>query len=144
MTNVIVWTTNSRRLPDQTILIHPRRDRLRHIVHPRLSLEKDMDLIADRETEDREGFLMDLPQRTFGSTEFQQSFVVRTDLDVVPDHLIHRLQFELLSWPRIQIAGPVVLMDNNGVIIWWVPIGMRNEWLEKTVQLGESLASSLR
>jgi hypothetical protein len=54
------------------------------------------------------------------------------------------LQFQLLSWPRIQIAGPVILMDKNGVILWWVPIGVQNEWLEKTIQLGESLASSLR
>jgi hypothetical protein len=142
-TDVIVWTSNSMTLPNHTLLIHPRSDRLRHFVHPRLSLKKDMDLIADPETEKLERFLFRLPHKTVGSAEFQESFVVCTDFDVVPNDLVNRLQFELLSWPKIQMAGPVILMNSDGIIIWWIPIGMRNEWLEKTVTLGTSLASSL-
>lgn len=142
-TDVIVWRNHSTRLPNHTLLIHPRRDRLRHFLHPRLTVKKAMDLIAAHETEKMEEFLLRLPHRIIGSAEFQELFIVRTDLDVVPIDLINRLQFELLSWPKIQLIGPVVLMNNEGVVIWWIPIGMRNEWLEKTVTLGTSLVSRL-
>ena len=113
------------------------------MVHPRLSVKNDRDLLITHEIAKREGFLFRLPQKTIASTEFQESFVVRTDLDVVPDNLIKRLQYELLSWPKIQMAGPVILINSTGIVIWWIPMGMRNEWLEKTVALGASLASSV-
>lgn len=142
-TNVIVWSTTSLNLPNHTLLIQPRRDRLQHFVHPRLSLKEDTDLIGNHETEKLERFLFHLPQKTIGPAEFQESFRVRTDLDVFPDHLVNRLQYELLSWPKIQMAGPVILINRNGIMIWWIPMGMQNEWLEKTVRLGLSLASSL-
>lgn len=142
-TNVIVWTSNSMTLPQKTLLIYPRRDKLRHFVHPRLSLEKDTDLVANQETEKLERFLIHLPQKAIGSTEFQQWFLVRTDLEILPNNLINRLNFELLEWKKIQIVGPVIFMNRRGVTIWWIPIGMRNEWLEKTVRLGISLADRL-
>ena len=142
-TNVITWKTNSRKLPKNTCLIYPRSNTLRHFVHPRLSLKNDMDLIANYKTEELERFLFRLPQKTIGSPEFDELFVTRTDLDVLPDILIKLLRFELLSWPKIQLAGPVISINSNGLTIWWIPIGMRNEWLEKTVHLGISLASSL-
>lgn len=142
-TNVLTWTSKTKRLPNHTLLIYPRRDKLRHYIHPRLTLEKDTDLVANHEAEQLERFLFRLPQSAMGSTEFQNLFVVRTDLDVFPDTLTHRLQFELLSWTKIQMAGPVILINRNGIMIWWIPIGMQNEWLEKTVRFGLSLASSL-
>lgn len=142
-TNVITWTSGSGSLLNHTLLIHPRSDRLRHFVHPRLSIEKDRDLIANHETENLERFLFRLPQKTIGSPEFQELFVARTDLDILPDNLINRLQLELLEWQNFQMAGPVILMNSNGLTIWWIPIGMRNEWLEKTVRLGISLARNL-
>jgi hypothetical protein len=66
-TNVIVWTSNSTRLPDHTPLIHPRRARLRHIVHPRLSVENDKDLLVTHEIAKLDGFLFRLPQKTIAS-----------------------------------------------------------------------------
>lgn len=141
-TNVIVWTSNSITLPRNTLLIYPRRDKLKHFVHPRLSLEKDTDLVANQETEKLERFLFHLPEKAIGSAEFQQWLVVRTDLEVLPDYLINRLHIELFEWKKIQIAGPVIVMNSRGVTIWWIPIGMRNEWLEKTVTLGTSLADT--
>jgi hypothetical protein len=141
--NVIVWSTNSMRLPNHTLLIFPRRDRLRHFVHPRLSLGINMDLVTNHETEKLERFLFRLPQIAIGAPEFQELFLVRTDLEHLPDNLIRRLQVELLEWPKIQMAGPVILMNRMGVTIWWIPIGMRNEWLEKTVHLGISVAGVL-
>ena len=141
--HVITWTTNSVALPKQTLLIHPRRDKLKHILHPRLALENDHLLISPAQKETTEHMLSDLPEKPIGTDEFRELFVVRTELEVLPQNLIASLQLELSSWTRIQLVGPVILINSNGVTIWWIPIGMRNEWLEKTVSLGTTLASSL-
>lgn len=115
-----------------------------HFVHPRLSLEKDGNLVANRDTEIQDRFLSHLPQITIGSTEFQEWFVVCSDLEILPGNLINQLQFELLTWPKNRFAGPVILLNTDGTTIWWIPLGMRDEWLEKTVSLGTSLARSLQ
>ena len=137
---VIAWTTNSVALPKHTVLIYPRRDKLKHIVHPRLALENDHLLINPAE---KENMLSDLSEKPIGTDEFRELFVLRTELEVLPQNLITSLQLELSSWTKIQLVGPVILINSNGVNIWWIPIGMRNEWLEKTVSLGTTLASSL-
>ena len=143
-TKVIVWSCDNMRLSNQTLLVHPRQDRLKRFVHPRLALGKHGNLVANRETEILESMLSHLPQKTFDSTELQRLFVAYTDLEVLPSNLIKGLQFELLTWPKERIAGPVILLNNNGTTIWWIPLGMRDEWLEKTVSLGISLARSLQ
>ena len=140
---VIAWTTNSATLPRHTLLIYPRRDKLKHIVHPRLALENADLLINPAETEKTKNSIFDLPEKPIGTNEFQELFVLRTELEVLPQNLLASIQFELSSWTKIQLVGPVILINSNGVTIWWIPIGMRNEWLEKTVRLGTTLASNL-
>jgi hypothetical protein len=141
---VIVWTTRSAGLPQNTLLIYPRRDKLRHLAHPRLTLRNIRD-VGTNSTEEvkTESLLSDLPEKAVGVNEFRESFTLRTDLEVLPHNLITSLQLELSSWSKIQFVGPIIVADKNGVTIWWIPIGMRNEWLEKTVKLGTSLASFL-
>ena len=143
-TRVIVWTCPSTRLSNHTLLVFPRKDRLKHFVHPRLSLQRDVNLVTDRETEILDRLLSHLPQITIGSSEFQELFVVDTDLEGSAANLINRLQFELLTWPKDRFAGPVVLLNSSGITIWWIPLGMQDEYLEKTVGLGASLARSLQ
>jgi hypothetical protein len=139
--HVIVWTTNSVTLPQNTLLIYPRRDKFAHLVHPRLTVENDIAVQADP-TEEL-NLLSDLPEKAVGINEFREFFELRTDLETLPGNLINSLQLELSSWSKIQFLGPIILINKNGVTIWWIPIGMRNEWLEKTVSLGLSLARIL-
>jgi hypothetical protein len=141
---VIVWTTNSVTFPQNTLLIYPRRDRLKQLIHPRLILENEKDVFPNSAGQEvMEGVFSNLPEKAFGANEFQELFVLRTDLDVLPPNLINSLQLELSSWSKIQLVGPVISFNNDGVSIWWIPIGMRNEWLEKTVRLGTTLAGVL-
>jgi hypothetical protein len=140
---VIVWTTKTIPLPHNTLLIYPRRDQLKHLAHPRLTVENDDDDRTNLITEtENTNVLFDLPEKAVGVDEFRRLFVVRTDLEILPHNLVSALQLELLSWAKIQLVGPIILTNRNGVTIWWIPIGMRNEWLEKTVQLGMTLVSS--
>jgi hypothetical protein len=125
------------------LLIYPRRDQLKHLAHPRLTVENDDDDRTNLITEtENTNVLFDLPEKAVGVDEFRRLFVVRTDLEILPHNLVSALQLELLSWAKIQLVGPIILTNRNGVTIWWIPIGMRNEWLEKTVQLGMTLVSS--
>ena len=140
---VIAWTTNSVALPQNPLLIYPRRDKLKHFVHPRLALENHNVLTNPAEKEKMENMISDLPEKSFGVHELRELFVLRTKLEVLPDPLLTSLQLELSSWTKIQHVGPVILIDSNGVTIWWAPIGTRNEWLEKTVSLGTTLASTV-
>ena len=140
---VIVWTTKSVTLPQNTLLIYPRRDKLKHIVHPRLVLENHDVLTNPAEKEKMKNVISDLPEKPIGTDEFRELYVLRTELEVLPQKLLTSLQLELSAWTKIQLVGPVILINSNGVTIWWIPIGMRNEWLEKTVSLGTTLASSL-
>jgi hypothetical protein len=133
---VIVWTTSSVTLPQHTLLIHPRRDRLKHLVHPRLTLQDDADVSLDT-------LLVDLPEQAIGTPEFQELFIVRTDLKALPGSLVGSLPWALSSWSKVGHVGPVILVNKDGVTIWWVPLGRRNEWLENTVQLGTTLAGNL-
>lgn len=140
-TQVIVWTTRSVRLSQNTLLIHPRRDKLEHLVHPRLTLKNNSDVaVSAAEEVQLENALFNLPEKAVGNDEFQESFMLRTDLEVLPHDLPASLQSELSSWSKIQFVGPIITADKNGVTIWWIPIGMKNEWLEKTVRLGTSFA----
>jgi hypothetical protein len=136
---VIVWITHSVTLPQNTILIYPRRDKIKHLAHPRLTVENPSDVHAN--PADELNILSHLPEKAVGIDEFRDSFVLRTDLEVLPDTLINSLQLGLSSWSKIQFLGPIILINRNGVNVWWIPIGMRNEWLEKTARLGTSLAS---
>jgi hypothetical protein len=140
---VIAWTTNSVRLPKNTLLIYPRRDKLKHIAHPRLVLEDNDFLTNPVEKEKMNNIISDLPEKLIGTDEFRKLFVLRTELEVLPRDLLTSLQLELSSWTKIQLVGPVILINGSGVTIWWIPIGMRNEWLEKTVSLGTNLAGCL-
>ena len=141
---VIVWKTNSMTLPQNTLLIYPRRDKLKYLAHPRLTLESDGDARTyPVEEAENKNILSALPEKAVGIDEFRELFVLRTDLEILPHKLVHSLQLELLSWSKIQLVGPIILINRKGVTIWWIPIGMRNEWLEKTVRLGTSLVSSL-
>lgn len=141
---VIVWTTKTISLPQNTLLIYPRRDKLEHLTHPRLTVDHD-DARTNLNTEaENTNILFDLPEKAVGVDEFQQLFVVRTDLEILPHNLVSALQLELLSWSKIQLVGPIILINRNGVTIWWTPIGMRNEWLEKTVQLGTTLMNGFQ
>jgi hypothetical protein len=134
---VITWKTNSATLPQNTLLILPRRDKLKHLAHPRLTLQNDADLL---ENMDR---LLELPEQSIGTSEFQELFIMRTDLTALPQSLLHVLPRELASWSNAGHVGPVILINRDGIAIWWVPIGMRNEWLENTVRLGTTLAGNL-
>lgn len=134
---VIVWRTNSVSLPHNTLLIYPRRDKLKHLIHPRLTLENDPDVQGSRDS------LFDLPEQVTGTPELQKLFILRTDLAVLPRPLIDSLPWELSSWSNVGHVGPVILVNKDGVTIWWVPMGMRNEWLENTVRLGTTLAGNL-
>jgi hypothetical protein len=140
---VIVWTAKDVRLPQNTLLIYPRRDKLKHLAHPRLTVKNYgnayTNLIAEAENIN---VLFDLPEKAVGVDEFRQLFVLRTDLEVLPHNLVNSIQLELLSWSKIQLVGPIILINRSGVTIWWIPIGMRNEWLEKTVQLGATLINN--
>jgi len=140
---VIAWTTNSVALPKHTVLIYPRRDKLKHIVHPRLVLENHDVLPNPAEKAKKKNVISDLSEKPMGTDEFRELFVLRTELEVLSPSLLTSLQLELSSWTRIQLVGPVILINSKGVTIWWIPIGMRNEWLEKTVSLGTRLARSL-
>ena len=140
---VIAWTTKSVALPKNTLLIYPRTDKLKHIVHPRLALENNDVLTNPAEKEQMKNMISDLPEKPIGTDAFRELFVLRTELEVLPQNLVTSLQLELSSWTKIQLVGPVILINSNGVTIWWIPIGMRNEWLEKTVSLGTMLSSSL-
>jgi hypothetical protein len=134
---VIVWTTNSATLPQNTILIHPRRDKLKHLVHPRLTLENASPVSGNLDA------LFDLPEQAIGPRALQELFILRTDLAALPQTLIDSLPGELSSWSNVGHVGPVILINKDGVNIWWVPLGMRNEWLENTVRLGTTLAGGL-
>ena len=81
---VIAWTTNSVTLPKNTLLIYPRRDKLKHIVHPRLALENDDVLTNPAEKEKMENIISDLPEKPIGIHEFRELFVLRTELEVLP------------------------------------------------------------
>jgi hypothetical protein len=134
---VIVWRTNSVTLPQNTLLIYPRRDQLKHVVHPRLTLENDAHVPDNLNT------LFDLPEQAIGTPELQKLFILRTNLAALPQPLVNSLPRELSSWSSVGHVGPVILANSEGVTIWWVPIGMRNEWLENTVRLGTTLAGNL-
>lgn len=140
---VIAWTTKSVVLPTHPILIYPRRDKLKQIVHPRLALENEHSFKNPADKANMENMLSDLPEKSIGTDEFRELFLLRTEREVLPHKLITSLQLELSTWTKIQLVGPVILINSDGVHLWWVPIGIRNEWLEKTVRLGTILASSL-
>ena len=134
---VIVWTTKTQILPDNTLLLYPRKDKLIHLTHPRLIVgQQDGDPVQRAKIKQLDKLLTDLPEKRFGTTDFQQQFILRSDIDIIPDNLIVAWQSELLSWSKIQLLGPIILINADGITIWWLPLGMRNEWLEKTVQLG--------
>jgi hypothetical protein len=61
---VIVWKTDSMTLPQNTLLIYPRRDKLKHLVHPRLTLE-DGDEVRTNSVEETESIniLHTLPEK---------------------------------------------------------------------------------
>jgi hypothetical protein len=134
---VIVWTTNSMTLPQNSLLIHPRRDKPRHLAHPRLTLENDPAVLGNLDT------LFELPEQPIGTPALQELFILRTDMAALPQTLIDSLPRELSSWSNVGHVGPVILVNQEGVTIWWVPIGMRNEWLENTIRLGTTLAGNL-
>lgn len=133
-TKVIVWTNETVSLPDSTLVVYPRRDKIKHLAHPRL--------IAAGQTRVDDS-LLDLPQRSVGDMKFEEQFVIRTDIDAMPQQLIIALRTELMGWSKAQLVGPIILADKSGIVIWWVPIGMKREYLNRTVKLGLALARSL-
>ena len=133
-TKVIVWTTETVSLPDSTLVVYPCRDKIKHLAHPRL--------IATGQTRVDDS-LLDLPQRSVGDMKFEEQFVIRTDIDAMPQQLIVALRTELMGWSKVQLVGPIILADKNGIVIWWIPIGMKREYLNRTVKLGLALARSL-
>lgn len=137
--HVIVWRTSSRTLPQNTVLVYRRGDRLKHFQHPRLIAGQKRDARADL----AEDVLSALPEKAVGIDDFRESFVVRSDLETLPQDLVHALQYALSSWSNIHFVGPVILIDRSGLTLWWLPMGRRDEWLERTVRLGTSLAGKL-
>jgi hypothetical protein len=140
---VIVWKTEHVTLPKSMLLVYPRRDKLQYFAHPRLTSE-DHELGNSAAKLETNQMLHTLPEKAFGTDAFRELFILRTDLENLPQKLLSTIQLELSSWSHMQFTGPVVLIDQGGITIWWVPIGMRNEWLEKTVKFGAALASSLQ
>ena len=133
-TKVIVWTTETVSLPNSTLVVYPCRDKIKHLAHPRL--------IATGQTRVDDS-LLDLPQRSVGDMKFEEQFVIRTDIDAMPQQLIVALRTELMGWSKVQLVGPIILADKSGIVIWWIPIGMKREYLNRTVKLGLALARSL-
>ena len=132
-TKVIVWTTDSMSLFDNTLLVYPRKDKIKHFVHPRL--------VVTGQTQADDGILV-LQERAIDNVRFDNQFVLRTDFETIPQNLVNTLQTELMFWSNIQLIGPIILINKDGTVIWWIPIGMKREYLEKTTKLGLSLARS--
>ncbi len=133
-TKVIVWTTETVSLLNSTLVVYPRKDKIKHFAHPRLIAT------GQRRVDDS---LLDLPQRSIEDMKFEEQFVIRTDIDVMSQQLINALRTELASWSKVQLVGPIILADKSGIAIWWIPIGMKHEYLDRTVKLGLALARSL-